>query len=254
MLRVNSPFSAETTEHVLAKGTSMTKPTISSYLRENLARLARKEEPGPFVTISRQYGCDGYELGDLLVKKLNKREGEGGTPWRLYSKEILKQLAEDSGLTQELVEQERLTKPSILRDFFRGMRHTGIPDGYEIRHKIMLMARAAAFEGHAIIVGQGGTAATADLANGLSVRIEAPRDWRVTRVSVREKLKKDAASARIEEVERARRHLRKFYEQKNPRQPAFNLMIDNSVFNIEQAADLIIAAMELRQLIGKAII
>ena len=58
---------------------------------------------------------------------------------------------------------------------------------------------------------------------------------------------------RIEEVERARRHLRKFYEQK-PRQPAFNLMIDNSVFNIEQAADLIIAAMELRQLIGKAII
>jgi hypothetical protein len=228
----------------------MAKPTISSYLRENLDHLSRKEAPGPYVTMSRQYGCDGYELGDLLLKKLNEREGEG--PWTLYKKEILKQLADDTGLTQEMIERERLTKPSLLRDFFGGMRRGGIPDGYEIRNKITLMVRTVAFAGHAIIIGQGGTAATADLENGLSVRIEAPRDWRVTRVSIREKLKKDAAIARIEEVESQRRHLRKVYEVKNPRKPAFNLIIDNSIFEIEQASDLIIAAMDLKQLTGKA--
>jgi len=227
----------------------MAKPTLSAYIRDNLDELGRKKEPGPYLTISRQYGCDGYELGELLHKRLNDREGEG--KWRLFKKEILKQLAEDTGLAQEVIEHERLTKPSLLRDFFRGMRGGGIPDGYEIRNKITIMVRTAAFEGHAIIIGQGGAAATADLQNGLSVRIEAPRQWRITRVSYREKLSRQAATARIDEIEKQRRHLRKIYEQKNPREPAFNLLIDNSMFDLEQIAGLIMFAMERKGLIAK---
>ncbi len=130
------------------------------------------------------------------------------------------------------------------------MRHRGIPDGYEIRNKITIMVRTVAFEGHAIIIGQGGTAATVDLDHGLSVRIEASKEWRIARVAVREKLARQAAIARIEEVDRKRKHLRKIYEEKNPREPAFNLLIDNSMFNIEQAAKQIIFAMEQKKLTG----
>ncbi len=224
----------------------MAKPTLSSYIRDNLDKIEKKE-PGPFVTISRQYGCDGYELGDLLVKRLNERAGDG--KWRVFKKELLKQLAEDAGLTEDVVEKERLSKPSLLKDFFRGMRHRGIPDGYEIRNKITIMVRTAAFEGHAVVIGQGGTAATVDLDGGLSVRVEASKEWRIARVSVREKLSRAGAVARIEEVERRRKHLRKIYEEKNPREPAFNLMLDNSVFNIDQLAEQIIFAMEQKKLI-----
>lgn len=233
----------------------MAKPTLSSYIRDNLDYLGQKKEPGPYVTISRQYGCDGYELGDMLLEKLNeievkdRREGEGR--WQLFKKEILKQLAEDTGLAEEVVERERLAKPSLLKDFLRGMQRSGIPDGYEVRNKITVMVRTVAFEGHAIIIGQGGTAATADLANGLSVRLEAPKEWCITRVSYREKLKRQGAITRIEEVEKRRKHLRKIYEQKNPRQPAFNLVIDNSMFNIEQIIEQIILAMEQKKLISK---
>jgi hypothetical protein len=228
----------------------MGKPTLTSYIRENLDGITKKEAPGPYVTISRQYGCDGYELGDLLVKKLNEKEG--AEKWRVYKKEILKQLAEDTGFAQEVIERERLTKPSLLRDFFRGMRgRGGIPDGFEIRNKITVMVRTVAFKGHAVIIGQGGTAAAADLENGLSVRIEAPREWRIARVSAREKLKRHEAIDRIDEIEKGRKHLRKIYEEKNPREPAFNLVVDNSMFNIEQATDLIIFAMEERNLLGQ---
>jgi len=226
----------------------MARPTISSYIRDNLDDLGKKKEPGPFLTISRQYGCDGYALGELLVKKLNEREGDG--KWRLFKKDLLKQLAEDTGLTEEVIEKERFAKPSLLKDFFRGMRHRGIPDGYEIRNKITIMVRTVAFEGHAIIIGQGGTAATVDLENGLSVRIEGSKEWRIARVAVREKLSRQAAIARIEVIDRQRKHLRKIYEEKNPRQPAFNLVIDNSMFNIEQVAEQIIFAMEQKKLTG----
>ena len=225
----------------------MAKPTLSSYIRENLEDIGRKKEPGPYVTISRQYGCDGYELAEVLAKKLNERAEQA--KWRLYKKELLKQLAEDTGLTEDVIEKERLAKPSLLKDFFRGMRRGGIPDGYEIRNKITIMVRTAAFEGHAIIIGQGGAAATADLANGLSVRIEAGKEWRIIRVSRRESLSRQAASVRIEEVEKKRKHLRKIYEEKNPRGLAFNLVIDNSTFDIEQISDQIIFAMEQKDLL-----
>ncbi len=227
----------------------MAKPTLSSYIRENLQDIGKKKEPGPYVTISRQYGCDGYELGDKLAEKLNERR-PNDAKWRVFKKELLKQLADDTGLTEEVIEKERLAKPSLLKDFFRGMHRRGIPDGYEIRNKITVMVRTVAFEGHAIIIGQGGAAATADLDNGLSVRIEASKEWRIARVSRREELSRNGAIARIGEIEKKRKHLRKIYEEKNPREPAFNLLIDNSMFDLGQVAKQIIFAMEQKGLIA----
>jgi hypothetical protein len=225
----------------------VTRPTISSYIRENLDNIDGKSEPGPFITISRQFGCDGYKLGDILLKKLEERPDE--QEWRLYKKEILTQLAEDSGLTEEVIEKERKAKPSLIREFFRGVRRNNLPGGYEIRNKITLMVRTVAFEGHAIIIGQGGTAATADLEGGISVRIEAPKEWRIVRVSRRDDMLKDAAASKLEKIEKERSHLRDIYEEKNPRKPAFNLTIDNSRFTLDEIADQIIFAMEQKELL-----
>ncbi len=227
----------------------MTKPTISSYLRDHLDDIGTKKEPGPYITISRQWGCDGIELGQILVSKLNQRDDE--QRWKLYQKELLKQLAEDTGLAEEILEKERKSKPSLLKDFLRGLKKNGIPDGYEVRNKITMMVRTVAFEGHAVIIGQGGTAATGDLSNGLSVRVEAPRDWRIARICRRESLEKHAAIAKIEEIEKERDHLRKIYERQNSREPAFNLIFDNAMFNNEQIAGLVITAMEEKKLIEK---
>ena len=227
----------------------MAKPTLSSYVRNHLSDLVEKKEPGPYITISRQYGCSGYELGDALLNKLNELEGEG--KWRLFKKEILRQLADDTGLAEEVIEKERIAKPSLIKDFLRGVRRGSIPDGYEIRNKITVMVRTVAFEGHVIIIGQGSTAATTDLANGLSVRIEASKEWRISRVGRRENLTRQGAIARIEAVEKQRKHLRKIYEEKNTREPAFNMVMDNSMFNLEQIADQIIYAMEQKKLIAQ---
>jgi len=227
----------------------MAKPTISSYLRDHLDDIGTKKEPGPYLTISRQWGCDGVDLCKTLVSKLNQRDPD--QRWKLYQKELLKQLAEDTGLTEEILEKERVSKPSLLKDFLRGLKKSGIPDGYEIRNKITMMVRTIAFEGHAVILGQGGTAATGDLANGLSVRVEAPRDWRIARICRREKLDKQAAVAKIDEVEKERDRLRQIYERQNSREPAFNLAFDNASFKNEQIADLVIASMEEKKLIEK---
>lgn len=226
------------------------KPTISSYLKEHVQDIAAKKEPGPYVTISRQWGCDGLELCERLIDKLNERDPE--KRWKFYHKDLLGQLAEDTGLTEEILEKERLSKPSLIKDFLRGLQREGIPNAFEIRNKIAMLVRTAAFDGHAVILGQGGTAATGDLPNGLSVRVNAPRDWRIARICLRENLDKGQAEQRIDEVEGERELLRAFYERQNRRDPAFNMTLDNSFFNSEQICQLIVLAMEERTLIAKA--
>jgi len=227
----------------------MDKPSISAYLREHLDDIVKKKEPGPYVTVSRQYGCDGLEFANLLIERLNERCDE--KKWKLYHKELLKQLAQDIGLAEEILEKERVAKPSLLKDFLRGLLKSNIPDGYEIRKSITAMVRTVAFEGHAVIIGQGGTAATADLENGLSIRIEAPKEWRIARVCLREQLSKEQASARIDEIDSQRQYLREMYEKQNSRLPAFNLLVDNSVFSKEQLVELVLFAMEQKNLIPK---
>lgn len=227
----------------------MTKPTISAYLREHLDDIGSKQQPGPYITISRQWGCDGYGLGQILTEKLNERDEQ--QRWKVYYKELLKQLADDTGLTEEMLEKERVTKPSLLKDFLRGLKKNDIPGSYEVRNKITMMVRTVAFEGYAVIIGQGGTAATADLANGLSVRVEAPRDWRVARICHRDKLDKQTALAKIAEIEKNREYLRQIYERQNPREPAFNLVFDNAMFSNEVIADMIVMAMEVKGWVEK---
>jgi hypothetical protein len=227
----------------------MDKPVLSSYLRHRVGDIVQKKQPGPYITVSRQYGCDGLELAGLLVEKLNERDEQ--KRWKLYHRDLLKQLAQDTGQTEEILEEERFLKPGLMSDFLRGLMRSDVPGSYEIRKSITTMIRTAAVEGHAVIMGLGGTAATADLGNGISVQIEAPEEWRIARVSVREHLSLEEATTRIKEIIAERQYLREIYEKQNPRQPAFHLSIDNSIFSKEQIAELILLAMEQRGLIPK---
>ncbi len=227
----------------------MTKPTLSSYLREHLDTERKKKAPGPYLTISRQYGCDGYELGMALADRLNERDEQ--RRWRVWYKELLARLAEDTGVDVELLEKKRTSRPSLFKDFLRGLKKNGVPDRLEILNNVTKMVRGLAFDGYSIIIGQGSAAAAADVANGLSVRVEAPKEWRIARLCQRESISRQAAAAQLDRIEKERAHLRAFYAQQNPREPAFHLVFDNAVFSKADIAALVLKAMEEKGMVEK---
>lgn len=226
----------------------MDKPTLSSYIRDNLKESDHHKEPGPFVTISRQFGCDGYEIADLLAAKLNQMSSDEHK-WKVYKREILKRVAEESGISEEIIERERQAKPSLVRDLCRAVRNNKLPDGMEILKAVTTIVRIIAFDGYAIIVGHGATAATSEIDNGVNIRLEAPRDWRLKRLCRRDGLTFQEAEKLIQETETGRKHLDKIYEKWNPRTPAFSLMMDNSAFTNEEIVEHIILALKHRNLI-----
>jgi len=227
----------------------MAKVPLPEHMKEERYRAAGPTTRcGPFVTISRQYGCHGFSLGLLLMDILNEHT-EPPHVWKIYHKDILARLATETNLAAELLESERRCKPRLLVDLFRSLGKERIPSGYHIRNRITTIMRGLAAEGRAIIIGQGGANATQDLPNGLSVRVEAPEDWRVKQVAFRDALSETQARLRIQAKEQEREYLRKVYEMQFPRRPAFNLVFDASVFTLAQIAQQTYHAMKLKGLV-----
>ena len=225
----------------------MAKTSLSAEMKERPSEFAKKRQSvGPFVVISRQYGCHGYSLGLLLAATLGERTGES---WNVYHKDILSRLATETNLAQEFIEQEMSSKHSVLVDFFRTFSTEHIPSGYEIRNRITTIIRGLAIQGQAIIIGQGGAGATQDLPNGLSVRLEAPDGWRVRQVSAEEGLDAIRARQKIHDVEAQRDYLRHIYELKFPRKPAFQITYDCSAFSVSELAEHIVAMMKIKGMI-----
>jgi hypothetical protein len=164
--------------------------------------------------------------------------------WKIYHREILERLATETNLAADLLDRERRAKPRLLVDFFRSLSPERIPSGFEIRNRITTIIRGLAWEGYAILIGQGSAGATQDLPNGLSIRLEAPLDWRVRQVAEREGLNEVQAKLRIQAVEEEREYLRKIYETKFGRKPPFHITFDCSVLTLAQIAQLVAAALQ----------
>ncbi len=222
----------------------MAKISLSEHMKEQRASEEDPSECGPFITISRQFGCYGFSLGLLLLEILN--EETEGAAWKIFHKEILATLATETNLGPEVLEKQRRDKPSMIVDFFKSFSRDRIPSGYEIRNRITAIIREMATEGHAIVIGQGGAGATQDLPNGLSIRLEGPEDWRVKQIAFREQLTETEAKLRIRAKEQEREYLRKLYETRFPRKPAFHLAFDCSVLSLAQIAQVVSHVMRLR--------
>ncbi len=224
----------------------MAKVSLGDHMREQRTDGdLNPEEVGPWITISRQFGCYGFQLGLLLQEILNE-DAEPGQTWKIYQKEILERLATETDMAAEILDRERRSRPRLITDFFRSLSKDKTPSPQEIRNRIATIIRGLAIEGYAIIVGQGGAAAVAGLPRGFSVRLEAPEAWRVKQVAFRESLTETEATRRVQEMEEEREYLRKIYEKKFRNAPAFHLTYDNSIFTPAQMAQQVVYAMRLK--------
>lgn len=219
-------------------------------IREQAARKLRDDgaEPGPYIAVSRQYGCSGFALALLLAEILNDT-ATPGKAWRPYGREILDQLARETNLATDLLAELKVKKPKLLVDFFRSLSGKKIPSGIEVRNRITALVRSLAFEGYSIIVGQGSAGATGDIANGISVRLEAPLAWRIEELRKREGLSVEQVRLRIRECEKERAYLRKIYAMRFPREPAFDITYDLSKFTLAQIAQHVVSMMKLKHII-----
>jgi CMP/dCMP kinase len=105
--------------------------------------------------------------------------------------------------------------------------------------------RAAAKQGDMVIVGRGGQAVLRDQPGVLHVRIQAPLEARVQRVSQRESLPREAAQDLVAERDRASAdYLRTFYGVAIDDATLYHLVLNTGLWDIETATKIIAGMLE----------
>ena len=200
------------------------------------------------ITIGRQLGSAGREIGFKLAKKLNIK---------CYDKELLTKAARESGLCEEIFElhDEKPTK-SFLYNLVMDVNSMGYSTpGYvdmPINHKVFLAQFDAiknlAAEESCIIVGRCADYALEDYDNLLSLFIHAKDDSRIARISEKYNLTPEKAKELINKTDKKRASYYNYYTSKKwGEAKGYHLCIDSSYLGIDGTVDFLYDLVRKKQ-------
>ncbi len=218
---------------------------IEHWRRQKQQGVEDKEKANtlPFITISREYGCGGFDIAVKLTDILNKEYHT--TPiWAAYDKQILEKITLDLGLTQELTETLTNTARSKMTDLFQ-TTFSKFPPQVAVYRKLAEVVRTLAINGHVVIVGRAGNVITRGMPYGLHVRIVAPMSYKVKRMAAKLKVTQTEAREIIEQKEVERESFIKDFLKFDPEDPHnYDIVINNENYALDEIARLIIDAMK----------
>jgi cytidylate kinase len=205
----------------------------------------RPPETLPFITISREFGCDAADVAHQLVKLLNERYIPVH-PWVAYDKELLDKVASELHLRRDLVDALDGRRRDEMSELFDTILNHKVDDALVLR-KLAEVIRSLAVHGHSVLIGRGSHLITQDLKTGTHVRLVAPRDFRVHYFAHRSDLSIQDAAKQVANGEKEReRYLRTTCVHDPTHSHYHDLTIDRSRFNTIQIAEIICLALHQR--------
>ena len=181
------------------------KIDLKEYMNERDALRESNKEPGPVITISREYGCGGSQLARNFIEKVLSKATNLSSrlnSWSIVNKEILKLSADDLKTFPKKVEKSMETvEVSPVEDLFSSLSsHYELTDK-RIHETVAHVISDFAKKGHTIIVGRGGSSVIKNIERSLRIKLIAPLEWRIKSVAQKKNISEEAAQQRIEEMD-----------------------------------------------------
>ncbi len=198
------------------------------------------------ITISRELGSEGDKIAKLLCESL-------GYCW--VGKDMLMQIAEEAGVNVEAVQameagfvkRARLVSgemTSLYRKQASAFEKSRVLDDKTYAKVVRDTMLEYAQEGNALIVGRGGQMILRDFPSILHVRLFAPKEIRVQRLTEREGISERSALRQVQQSdEQKRQFIRHMFKNADWRNSKYyHLIIDTGRIPSEAAAEIIITA------------
>ena len=152
--------------------------------------IIRPSKPGVIITIAREHGSEGKQIGKLVAEKL-------GVPF--YYKELTALAAQECGLDKAFVSDINTNSPSILHELYLSTRV--IQQAVAAQETII---RRIAQNGSCVIVGRAADWVLRDHENVVRVFIHAPKSFRISSIMERYGDSCDAAAVNVRHSDEAR--------------------------------------------------
>ena len=192
------------------------------------------------ITIGRQYGSGGREIGKKVAEKL-------GVPF--YDKELLARAAKESGFSEEMIRNhdERPNSSflyNVAMDNFGlaiGNSSADLPIGQKVFLAQFDAVRAIAGEGACVIVGRCADYALRDLDHCLNIFIFGKEEAKAHRVSSLYIISVEEAKKVCAKQDKKRQSYYNYYSDKKwGRADSYDLCIDSGKLGVDGTVDFIV--------------
>ena len=194
-------------------------------------------KPKIIITIGREFGSGGYDIGRLLAERL------GVT---FYDKQLNEMAAEQSGLTLSKIEElEHHMEREIVQDFkdsaYTMMNGALSPEEQLFVAQTSVIRRIAARDESCVIMGRCADYVLYDDPNCFRIFIHARPDARIARTMVKYGLDRDEARRQMENTDRSRaRHYKHFTGREYGKQEYYHLGVDSGMLGTEESVEVIL--------------
>lgn len=213
-----------------------------------IARAQKEEQAVPeekgvkdYVAISRSVGLPGMDVAETLAQRLG---------WPVFVRQVLQAMAGADEYRRRLYEALDRRDQNWVEEFIRSMGF----DGYstdDFFRRLTNTILAIARKGNAIFLGRAADLILPKTA-GLSVRLMAGKDYRVQSYAEITGLSLDEARRKVDEIETDRSDfVRRHFHRDVDDDLRFDLVIHMESFSIDQAVEMILAAMRLKGIVAE---
>lgn len=239
-VREGTVISAILIGFIIGKLNPVIAPIITRYLeREN--RHVEDVKGYNIITIGRELGSGGREIGQKLAKKLG---------WEFIDKQFIKGAIEKSGLNSEFVEkkdQQMTTGEMLLRyismdNIFNDENLSEDDRLFIAQSKII---KEAGEKGNCVIVGRCADVVLQDCPNCYNIFISADLDFAKKRVAEEFHLTEDEAVEYIKKTNEQRRNHYNYYTGRNWGEASrYDMYIKSSKIGVDKAVDAVYNAVK----------
>ena len=181
------------------------------------------------ITISREYGSGGRYIGRLIADKLGIK---------LYDKEFVVKLAEETGLAEEYIEnnEQKRDALSILNNGY----YAGLNNSDDLFIKESELIKEVAEKESCVIVGRCADFILKDKENVVSVFVAGNMEDKIKRAVEFYNLDKAKAEKEINRINKLRANHYKYYTEKEWKDPSnYDICINSDSIGVENATNLI---------------
>ena len=192
------------------------------------------------ITLSREYGSGGRYIGRLIADKLGIK---------LYDKEFVSKLAEETGLSSEYIENNE-QKRGALETLNNGY-YSGLSNSDELFIKESELIKKVTSENSCVIVGRCADFILKENKNVFKVFVYSNMENKIKRTTNIYGLDKNKAEKEINRINKLRANHYKYYTEKDWNNPEnYDICINSDSLGVEKAADLICEMLKEKALLA----
>jgi len=197
------------------------------------------DKPKITLTVSREFGCEGYPLVAELESKLkSKTEQE----WTIFDNQFVDQLVKDKEISKHLINS--FGDRAKYLDYITSTLLPYWKSETEIFKLMVEAIYAIAQQGNAIILERGAFSITRKLPNCFHFRLIAPLEYRINSFARRTGISEEQAGNLVMEKEKDRTRFLSEFLNCSFDDKSFHMVFNNSKFPVERIADSIVHLLE----------